>query len=420
MRRLAVLLLGALLASGCGGGDDRPQVPDGRALTIYTSLPRHGDSASAAAAVLEGQRLALADHRGRAGGRRVELVPLDSTKSDGATWDPELVEKNAERAADDDSAIAYLGELDLGGSAISVPVTSDKRIVQLSPLDGLTSLTRIQPGGPRGGPERYYPGGDRTFARLVPNDLSAATALVDWAREQGAARVALVHDDQLYGRSIAAQAVFVADARKLPVTTVKEVETGDEPDDYADTANALAAAPKERPDAVIYAGVAGGTAEPLLGAIEQALPGAALYAAGIPPQRALNGVRSVRMVAAERPARDYPARAQRVLDRLAKKAAGGAETPVAALYGYESMRLLLDALDRTGPHAKDRAAVVREALRAGPRSGSVLGELTITGTGDVADQRIAAYRREGNHLVFEGLREPRPPELPPAPGDPGS
>src|SRR5687767_9786119 len=70
LRRLAVLLLGALLAGGCGGGgDDRSQVPDGRALTIYTSLPRHGESASAAHAVLEGQRLALSDRRGRAAGR---------------------------------------------------------------------------------------------------------------------------------------------------------------------------------------------------------------------------------------------------------------------------------------------------------------------------------------------------------------
>ena len=411
-------MLGALLIGGCGGGDDRPRVPDGDALKIYTSLPRHGDSASAAAAVAEGQRLALEDHKGRAGGRRVELVTLASTEPDDPTFDPALVERNAERAADDRAAIAYLGELDSGGSAISVPVTNDVGLLQLSPKDSLTSLTQIEPGGPRGGPERYYPSDTRTFARLVPTDLSHATALVDWARERGTRRIAVVHDDEIQGRSIAAQAVFVADARKLPVVAVKEVESGDERVAYADTAESLAEQ-KPRPDAVIYAGTAQGTADPLLGEIAKALPGAGLYATGFPPEVALNGAAGVRITAGLRPARDYPARGQRVLDRVAQTQ-GDTASAVASLYGYESMRLALEAIDRAGPRAGDRATVAREALRPGPRRGSVLGELTLTRSGDREDQRVTAYRRAGDHLIVEGLRSPRPPALPPAPGDPSS
>ena len=418
MRRLAVLLIGALLAGGCGGGSDGgSEVPEG-ALTIYTSLPRHGDSSTASSAVLDGERLALADHREHAGGRAVELVPLDSAKGDRTSWDPGMVEKNADRAADDPSAIGYLGELDLGGSAISVPVTNRKGIAQLSPLDGLTSLTTIQPGGPRGGPERYYPEGKRTFARLVPNDLSHATALVDWARADGATRIAIVHDDQLSGRSVAAQAVFVADARKLEVVTVKEVETGDEPGDLEKTAAALAGE-KERPQAIVYTGLADSTAEPLLGAIEKALPEAKLYASGIPPERPLPGIGPVNLIAATRPADEYSPGARRVLERLSKRA-GGAPQPAAAIYGYESMRLLLEAIDRAGPRSGDRAAVTRELLRPGPRPHSLFGELAITDTGDIADQRVAAYRRQGDHLLYQGLRDVRPPALPPAPGDPGS
>jgi hypothetical protein len=212
--------------------------------------------------------------------------------------------------------------------------------------------------------------------------------------------------------------VFVADARKLEVVTVKEVETGDDPEDYADTAEALAGE-KQPPDAVLYAGLANATAEPLLGAIERALPNATLYAAGIPPERALTGVGTVHLIAGTRPADDYSRRAQRVLDRIAEQN-GGAEPPVAALYGYESMRLVLEAIDRAGPNAGDRAAVARELLRPGPRAASVIEGLTITRTGDVTDQRVAAYRRQWGHLVYEGLRTPRPPALPPAPGDPSS
>ena len=419
MRRLALLLLGALLAGGCrGGDDDRPRVPEGDALKIYSSLPRHGGSARAAAAVAQGQRLALEDRNGRAGGRRVDLVALDSSAPGGLTWDPSIVKKNAERAAGDKAAIAYLGELDNGGSAISVPVTNDAGLLQLSPQDSLTSLTQIEPGGPRGGPERYYPDDARTFARLVPTDLSHATALVDWARERGAKRIAILHDDQLHGRAIAAQAVFVADARKLPVVAVKEVESADEPESYADTAQALAEE-KQPPDAVIYAGAAQATAAPLLAATATALPDAQLYATGFPPEQGVGASRGVRITGRVRPARDYPPRAQRVLDRIAERQ-NGTEPPVAALYGYETMRLALEAIDRARARAGDRAAVAREALRPGPRENSVLGDLALTRAGDIEDQSVTVYRRDGDRLTVEGVRDPRPPALPPAPGDPSS
>jgi branched-chain amino acid transport system substrate-binding protein len=420
LRRLAVLLLAALVATGCGGGEKaRPQVPDGRALTIYTSLPRHGDSATDARAVLAGQRLALADHQGRAAGRDVKLVVLDSARPDGETWDPAIVERNAQRAVDDPATIAYLGELDYGGSAISVPVTNKAGILQLSPFDGLTSLTREQPGGPRGGPERYYPGEERTFARLVPTDLAHATELVDLARQQGATRLAILHDNQVYGRAVAGQVAFVAQARKLEVTATKEARRGDDPAAYADVVRSVAEAdPGSRPDAVIYAGIADATAGPLLGAVERALPDARMFATGIGPERPLAGVGSLWLTSAIRPVRDYPPAARRVLARIADREGG--QPAVAALYGYESMRLTLEAIDRAGPRAGDRAAVLREALRPGARLGSVLGNLSLTRDGDVVDQRVAIYRRSGSASVFEGLRMPDIPPLPAATGDAGS
>src|SRR5439155_3068160 len=135
----------------------------------------------------------------------------DSDPKKPGTWDPSKVEQNAKQAAKDPATIAYIGELDYGGSAISVPVTNAKGIVQISPGDGLTSLTQVQPGGPKTSPARYYPSGRRTFLRLVPTDLRQADELMSWIRARGARRVAIVHDDQLFGREMAAQAM-VADA----------------------------------------------------------------------------------------------------------------------------------------------------------------------------------------------------------------
>ena len=343
--------------------------------------------------------------------RAVKLVELDSSKPEGPSWDPGLVEANAKRAADDPSTIAYLGELDFGGSAISVPVTNNKSILQVSPYDGLTSLTLLQPGGPRSaGPERYYPSGKRTFARLVPNDLSQAAILVDWAREDGAEKIAIVHDDRVFGRALAEQLVYMADDRKLEVTSVHEVDLRSKPDRIKDIATQVAETdPAKRPDAVIYAGLDDMTADPMLDALDQVLPGATLYAASgvMSPEFAAGGTPEVKVVSPSRPSDEYPKAGQDVLDRL-KRATGG-DPPTEALYGYESMRLVLDAIDRAGPRAGNRATVTGEALK-GDGAGGPLGALNLTRNGDVGDQKLALYVRTPTGLEFRTLRAP---ELPP-------
>jgi ABC-type branched-subunit amino acid transport system substrate-binding protein len=146
------------LLTGCGGDDaGGPAEPvNADTLVVYSSLPRSGGSAALGDAVAAGQRLALSDADGRAGQYRIELVELDSAEPDERDWDPDRVAENAGRAADDPAAIAYLGELELGASAVSLPVTNEESILQVSPTDGLTSLTLPQ-SGPGNDPERFYP-----------------------------------------------------------------------------------------------------------------------------------------------------------------------------------------------------------------------------------------------------------------------
>src|SRR3954465_11273331 len=170
------LIAALVLASGCSGGGEATtaRAPDGP-LTVYLSVPSHGTEAQAAGEVAAGARLALEDAHGRAGDRELRLVRLDDSKPEGPTWDPAVVEANAARAAKDQTAIAYIGELDQGGSAVSIPVTNEAGILQIAPLDGLTTLTRMQPGAPPGtGPARYYASGKRSFLRLVPRDALQA------------------------------------------------------------------------------------------------------------------------------------------------------------------------------------------------------------------------------------------------------
>src|SRR3954469_10329206 len=371
-----LLVASLALACGCGGsgGGTTARAPDGP-LTVYVSVPAHGVDAPAAAAVTSGAQLALQDAHGRAGDRDLRLVQMDNSKPDGSSWDPAVVESNAARAAKDPTAIAYIGELDKGGSAVSVPVTNEAGILQVSPLDGLTTLTRQQPGAVQGtGPARYYPSGRRTFLRLVPRDALQAAELVDWAREQGGQRIAVVQDDQVFGRALAQQVAVAAERLKLPVTDL--VEPHDDPASFDEFARKLAV---KRPDVVVYTGLGDATSGALLQAIRRALPAARLFgssalahSAPTPP-----GLPEVQLLSPVLPAREYGPRARRVLDRVDQRRSGAQ-----ALYGYEAMRVVIDSIAASGASGGDRAAVVHAALAPRARV-SVIGPYRVLAGGDV-------------------------------------
>jgi branched-chain amino acid transport system substrate-binding protein len=389
------IALAAALLAGCGGGQEATsqRTPDGP-LTVYLSVPLRGIESRSGAAVAAGARQALADAHGQVAGRPIRLTRLDAATPASSSWDPAAVEANAKRAADDPTTIAYIGELDEGGSAVSVPVTNKVGVLQVSPLDGLTTLTREQPGAPPGtGPARYYPSGKRTFLRLVPTDFAQATALVDWARERGVRRVAVVQDEEVFGRVLAQQVVTAADRVKLPVTDV--VEPHDDPTTFPDFAKKVAA---KRPGAILYTGLGDANAGSLLSSLRRALPQARLFgssalatASPSPPN-----LPAVAVLSPLLPPRTYGARARRVLKATRTHAA---ET----LYGYEAMRVVLDAVAAAGPNANDRAAVARQALTPRARQ-SVIGPYRVVAGGDRAPVRFGAYERSSRGTRYLGER----------------
>ena len=77
-----------------------------------------------------------------------------------------------------------------------------------------------------------------------------------------------------------------------------------------------------------------------------------------------------------------------------------AETRPEALYGYDAMSLVLDAIDAAGP---DRAKVVAEALRPRERRG-VTGTYKVRSDGSVAGRPLAVVDLSAGTL---SLREAR-------------
>lgn len=387
----------ALTLGGCLGesAGEEPVRVKGEAATVYLSLPQHGVSASAARAVETGARLALADAGGRAGDLRIRLRSLSSTNPGERVWDPELVSANAGRAADDPNAIAYLGELDLGASAISLPITNAAWLLQVSPEDALTSLTRTPPGRLRSDPERLRPSGERNFVRVVPSDLILAETLVELMRDRGAERPAVVFDQEIYGRELAAQ--LIARARRDGRGPVASEEYRGKVEEIPDLADDLAEAD---PDSVVYAGVAGPGTERLLAAIDTRMPGVPVYAtSGIlarDPRRPIPAAPvSVEALTPVLPGAELTPDGRRLMRRAREAGGEAAERPEVA-YGYEAMQVILDAVAIGG---RDRRRVTRAALAFRER-GSPIGSYRLRGTGDVDGQMIALYGLRDGRFRF--------------------
>jgi len=389
VRRATLLSLTALAVSIAGCGDDSKQATrvKGDTLTVYASLPAHGPEGTKGRSAEAGMRRALADAKGRVAGRNVRLVALPSTRPGDQTWDPGTVEANAERAVDDPTAIAYIGELDQGGSAVSLPVTNDNQLLQLSPADGLTSLTRRPPGRPRAGPERYYPDGDRSFVRLVPPDIGAAREVVRFLGERGSRRLVVLHGDRIADRELEGMILaLVGTGEPREVTRIDVRE--DDPEHVADVLEETVAA---QPDAVVYAGAASPEANAVLAALGARLSDVPLWggpqlvpASGFvrTPNEAcaLTGVPTLSAV---------PARGRRLLRELRREL--GRKVSVDALLGYDAMRLALDAIEDGGA---DRRQVLKAARRSGERVG-VSGTYAIGSRGDAEGRSVVCAELDG-------------------------
>ena len=364
----------------------------GDTLTVYSSFPRHGTSAAAGEAALAGAQRALRAAGGRAGGRRIRLVGLAATRPGDRRWDPGTVKANAERARDDPSAIAYLGELDLGGSAVSLPVTNGADLLQVSPTDGLTSLTRTPPGRPRAGPERYYPRGMRTFARLVPSDLVVAERLAALLGRRGGP-VAMLVGEGFADRELAAVLLNRLRGKGAGPALVETLR--DDVDAVPGLVEDLVAA-RARTVAVISerAPVAAAT----LAALGRRRPdvrvlgtSGALESAAVAAARP----REVLGVTQLLPTRAQPPAGRRLVADIARER-GRPERPE-ALYGFEAMRLVLRAIGEAGP---DRRAVIRAATTTARRR-TALGPVALDGAGDARPRRVALIRLRGRRVVLD-------------------
>lgn len=370
---------------------------DGNTLVIYSSLALQGPLSEVDNDVLEAERMALAEHDGRVGGYSIELISLDDNTSQKQGSDAAQTAANAERAAADPRTIAYIGESNSGASAVSIPILNKAGILQISPTDtaiGLTSADAADPGSP----EKYYPTSKRTFARVIPNDSAQAAAQLLYIRQSGAREVFMVHDADIYGRGLSNE--FRQSASRKGISIVGNGELSADPTENEMLVNRVR---DSGADAFMLEGVGSGNSIALIQELHAALPDLLIFGSdGVMEPAFAEGIGSAAdSTYVTFPARKpgtYPEEGEAFFESFRKL--HGRDPTAFAIYGYEAMSVVLDALASLGRDANNRADVIDAVFAIEDRE-SVLGAYSMNANGDTNLPYYGGYRIVDGHFVYD-------------------
>jgi branched-chain amino acid transport system substrate-binding protein len=398
---LAALAAGAAGVAGCGAtGASVADESLGNQLAIYSSLPLQGPSAFVSREIVDGEKLALAQAGGHVGAFRVSYVSLDDSSPANGKLSPGVTATNAKTAAQDTSTIAYLGEYNSAATAISLPLINAAGILQVSPASPYIGLTSSLDAG-QDEPERFYPSGKRTFARLTPGDPAQAAAQVSLMRSLGVHRVYILDDQDAFEIPLAE--ILAADAEHAGISVAAHDSVVATPG--ASFAGEIEKILESRAQAVFFAGGTGPGAVALWNELHGAAPHLLLLGSStmvnetFASQIASAGTVTY-LTTPVLPPNLYPAAAQRVFADYRR--AFGFQPDAYALYGYEAMSSVLAAIRSAGAGGNNRQAVIRQYF-LNTHPDSVLGPYSIEADGESTLHRYGVDRVSGGRLVFDRI-----------------
>jgi len=397
----------ALGLPACGDDDDGGgggSSAEGDTLDVYSSMPLQGAQRPNTTDLVRGAQLALKQHGGKAGGFTIDYTSLDDSTAQAGAWTPEQTSANARKVAQDDAAVAYIGEFNSGASAISIPILNEIPIAQVSPANTAVGLTSDDPGADQGEPEKYYPTGQRHYMRIVPKDTIQGAALAAVMKQDGCQNAYILNDKEVYGAGLARNVEMSAKEHGLEILANEGI------DPKAPNFRSVAAKMRgEGADCFVFGGITANGAVQLYKDVLAANPDIKLYGpdgvaetgftdpgeGGIPA----NVQQKVKLTVATLDPNEYPPDGRRFFRDYEKEYGESNPNPY-AVYGYEAMDLILDTCQRLGPNCGDRQKLV-DGLFATKGRKSVLGTYDIDDNGDTTLTDYGVYRVKDGELVFD-------------------
>ncbi len=395
----------AVVVAACGSSSSGSSgTISGTNLTVYSSLPLQGASRVNSVAVNNGAQIALSAVGGKVGKYTISFKQLDDSTAAAGKWDPGQTTSNAHTACDNSSTIGYLGEFNSGASAISIPILNRCGIPQISPANTAVGLTANVPGATPGEPQKYYPTGKRTYARVVPKDTVQAAAQVALQKSEGCTKTYVVDDQEVYGAGLAKNFQLAAPSQGVQVAAVQGYDP--KASNYRSLASSAAGTGA---NCVFVSAITENNAVEMTKDMAAAMPKAKIFGpdgvaestyydpskGGIPTS--LDSRVFVTVATLDPTA--YPPAGKTFFQQYQAKY--GTPEPY-AIYGYAAMNLMLDSIKRAtnnGTAAASRSKVTA-AIFATKNLPSVLGTYSIDSNGDTTITDYGSYKIVNGKSVF--------------------
>jgi branched-chain amino acid transport system substrate-binding protein len=408
----------ALVASGCGGGDgggvtalpassctdveyEGEGDPD---VLIASDLPMQGGDRVQTLQMADAIRFILREREWKAGDLNVAYQVCDDATAQAAAWDSGKCSENGTAYASNESVVGVIGTFNSGCAEIIIPLLNQAEggaIAMISPSNTKVCLTTSVPSCAETEPDKFYPSGERNYARVVALDDAQAATIAQYIKEDLKLKSAyIINDKQAYGLGLATN---LENALKFLDVEVKGNDAWDpKASSYEATFNKVKASGAE---AVIFSGLVTLNGVKLIKdkiAVLGPNDGVKLLAPdGFTPfdevdKAGTAATTGMYVTVAGSSAAALAAQGGRGAEFInAYKEEFGVERvePYTA-YAAQAAELLLDAIEAGGD---DRAAIIDNVLGAKVQGG-ILGDFEINPEGDRATGDVST----GAITVYEG------------------
>jgi len=387
-------------SSSKGGGTGKVS---GTTLTIYASVPLQGSAGNQGKTIENGAALAI-KQTPKIGKYTIKFKRLDDSLASTGAADEGKGSQNARQAVSDKTSIGYIGEYNSGISKVTIPITNQGGLAQVSPANTKAGLTtNAVPGSEPGEPDKYYPTGKRTYARVVPIDSVQAAALLIAMKADGCKSVHIWNSKTAYSAGLATN--VVNEAKKTGI----KVEGNDGYDPKAANYRSLAA--NVHSDCFLNTGEAESNGNQALKDVATTHTSTKIYesdgdclnvaadpAKGVPS--AVAG--RFKCTIATLDPNSFGPEGKKFFSTY-KSTYHEPNPDTYAIYGYESAALLLDSIKRASANGtKDisREDVVNALFDTKNRN-SVLGTYSIDKEGDTSLTDYGLYKIATSKLTFD-------------------
>ncbi|HEY2936840.1 MAG TPA: branched-chain amino acid ABC transporter substrate-binding protein, partial [Gaiellaceae bacterium] len=183
---------------------------------IASDLPLQGAIRHQTIQVSRAEIWALANAGWKAGRYKIGYQSCDDSTAQTGGWDTAKCATNAHLYANNKSVIGVLGTFNSGCAKIIVPTLN-----RAGPL-AIVSPANTNPGLTKkwdvGEPNKYYPTGQRNYARVVATDDIQGPADAIFSKSLGFKKVFVLNDKQTYGFGVAS--TYRNAAKKLGIQVV--------------------------------------------------------------------------------------------------------------------------------------------------------------------------------------------------------